>query len=409
MAAFALDIGHLMLVRNELRNAADAGALAGARQLYSGVTTTGIIINSGANAVASDAAAANGSDASPSEVPLVQRGHWCFGCTGADGTPGVFTANDSLSPYNFMNMSFDQLDADTNYVNAVKVVTARGPVTPAASFFAGIFDKSGFQLNEESVAWLGCEGSKIKVDQPIAICVESVLDKNGNYTCSRGRMINSSGSGYSSGTGAWSNLEQGDDACNGAANANEVKSLAGCDNGAISNIILNSGPMTTVNGQIESAFKNLYTCWKSTTDSNGDGKPDRPWTMTLPLIKCGNKPPGPCNDVIGAIKVEVIWMTDQQDPHFYEVPTSYSDPEPGGASFSCSASTEEDRKLCWASFLSTYKIVDENGIAFDDATAANAYDQKNIVFKPSCELTAGPGNSGGFCANVLAKIPLLVK
>src|SRR5512143_1242446 len=122
MAAFALDIGHLMLVRNELRNAADAGALAGARQLYTGVTATSIIINSGANAVAFDAAVANGSDASPAEVPLVQRGHWCFGCTGADGTPGVFTANDSLTPYNFNNLSFDQLDADPNYVNAVKVV-----------------------------------------------------------------------------------------------------------------------------------------------------------------------------------------------------------------------------------------------------------------------------------------------
>src|SRR5689334_19313300 len=32
--AFALDIGHAMVVRNELQNAADAGALAGARALY---------------------------------------------------------------------------------------------------------------------------------------------------------------------------------------------------------------------------------------------------------------------------------------------------------------------------------------------------------------------------------------
>ncbi len=34
-AALAIDIGHLMVVRNELRNASDAGTLAGARFLYS--------------------------------------------------------------------------------------------------------------------------------------------------------------------------------------------------------------------------------------------------------------------------------------------------------------------------------------------------------------------------------------
>ncbi len=407
MGAFALDVGHLMIVRNELRNAADAGALAGARKLYSGVTTTGIIVNSGANTVAFDAAAANGSDASPAEVSLVERGHWCFGCVGADGTPGVFTANDSLSPYNFMGLSFDSLDADPNYINAVRVVTDRSAI-PAASFFAGIFGFSGFQLSAESVAWLGFVGSNIKVDQPIAICIESILDKGGNLTCTRGRMVNSSGSGYDSGTGAWTNLEQGDGACNGAANANEVKTLTGCGNGAISDIVLHSGPMTTVNGQIESAFKKLYDCWKSTADSNGDGKPDRPWIMTLPLIKCDDKPPGPCNDVVGAIKVEVLWMTDQNDPHFNDVPTSYADPEPSGASFSCSATTEADRKICWASFLSTYGIVDENGVAFDDDTAANAYVQKNIFFKPSCTLAA-EGSSGGVPSNVVAKIPKLVK
>ena len=34
IAAFAIDIGYLCVARNELQNAADAGALAGARVLY---------------------------------------------------------------------------------------------------------------------------------------------------------------------------------------------------------------------------------------------------------------------------------------------------------------------------------------------------------------------------------------
>ena len=70
MTAFAIDIGHLMVVRNELRNAADAGALAGARKLYSSVTGTVLTINTGANAVAIDAAKANASDGSAVEVPV---------------------------------------------------------------------------------------------------------------------------------------------------------------------------------------------------------------------------------------------------------------------------------------------------------------------------------------------------
>ena len=46
--ALALDISSLFVVRNELQNAADAGALAATRFLYSADGTT---INAGANAV----------------------------------------------------------------------------------------------------------------------------------------------------------------------------------------------------------------------------------------------------------------------------------------------------------------------------------------------------------------------
>lgn len=409
MAAFAIDVGHLMIVRNELRNAADAGALGGARQLYTGVTATGIIVNTVANTVASDAAAANGSDNFPAEVPVVERGHWCFGCVGADGAPGVFTANDSTDPYSFVGLSFASLDVDPSYINAVRVVAGRGPATPAASFFARIFGYSGFDMSAESVAWRGCAGDNIKVDQPIAICLESLLDDNNQITCKRGRMINSSGSGYDSGTGAWTNLEQGDNACSGAASANEVKPLAGCSNGAISDILLHPGPMTTVNGQMQSAFQNLFDCWKSAADSNGDGIPDRPWTLTLPVIKCNGAPPGPCNDVVGAIKVQVLWMTNQNDPQFNNVPTSYADPEPSGASYSCSASDVAGRQLCWAGFLSTYGIVDDSGAPLSGDAATNAYQQKNIYFKPSCTLASNNGPPGGYCTNVLADIPKLVK
>ncbi|HEY6011320.1 MAG TPA: TadG family pilus assembly protein, partial [Nitrospirota bacterium] len=68
-----------------------------------------------------------------------------------------------------------------NYVNAVRVVAARDTI-PAASFFAGIFGYAGFSLNAESIAYVGCPGESFPVDQPLAICKESILGSDGNFT-----------------------------------------------------------------------------------------------------------------------------------------------------------------------------------------------------------------------------------
>src|SRR4030043_1763911 len=94
-AALAVDIFHIVVVRNELRNAADAGSLAGARFLYN---DNGTAINEGANQIAYNAAVANKSEKVPVEVNWssgntgdVERGHWSFATS-------TFTPNDSLLP-----------------------------------------------------------------------------------------------------------------------------------------------------------------------------------------------------------------------------------------------------------------------------------------------------------------------
>ena len=53
LVAFAIDINHLYVVRNELQNAADSGAIAGANELYNNLGTS---INIGANQIAYDTA-----------------------------------------------------------------------------------------------------------------------------------------------------------------------------------------------------------------------------------------------------------------------------------------------------------------------------------------------------------------
>ncbi len=421
IAALAIDIGHLMLVRNELRNAADAGALAGARMLYAAMTpgSTDLTVNAGANTVAYNAATANASDNSPVEVLAgnIERGHWCFACSGSDGEQGTFTPNDSLAPYNFVGLSPSPaaLDADPNYINAVRVVASRGPGLPAASFFARIFGFESFSLNAEAVAWVGFAGSNIHVDQPIAICQENIFAGNGALNCTAGRMINSSGSE----TGAWTNLEQGENACNGAASASEIRPLveAGCSSGEIPGITVHAGePMTTVNGEVQSGFNSLYSCWMSNSslDFNGDGKPDQSWSVTLPLIECSGNPPGPCNKVVGAVNVDVFWIINNNDPDFKDIPTQYDvDRDTPGMEYSCPevslyAQESAARKLCWLNFLNAFGVKDASGNALTMDTAANLHVQKSIYFKPSCSL-ASEGSSGGAPANVVAKIPKLVR
>ena len=243
-AALAIDIGHICVVRNELRNAADAGALAGARVLYN---DSGTAVNPGANQEAFNFATANNSEGVVVEVNWaggntgdVQRGHWSF-------ATDIFTPNDSLAAVDLWNVSDGDLDANLNFINAVRVV-ARREGTPAASFFARIFGHTGFQLNAEAVAYIGFAGTltPYDVDQPIAICQDSILI-NDEYSCNIGRMINSGQNETNNETGGWTSFSQ-DDACTGGTNAQEVRDLV-CGSGNPESIQL-GGDMATSGGEI---------------------------------------------------------------------------------------------------------------------------------------------------------------
>ena len=66
-AALALDLSHIFVAQNELQNAADAGALAGARFLYN---NDGTAVNASANQIARDAARGNNAENISVEVNL---------------------------------------------------------------------------------------------------------------------------------------------------------------------------------------------------------------------------------------------------------------------------------------------------------------------------------------------------
>ena len=146
--ALAVDISSLLMVRNELQNAADAGALASARRLY---IASGAAVNPGANAVGVAAAQANTAQNIAVELTGdpsansgdVQRGHWKW-------SDQSFTANASLLATTLSEVTNAELDADVDFINAVRV-RVRRQTAPARSFLSQLIGFDNFQMQAEAI------------------------------------------------------------------------------------------------------------------------------------------------------------------------------------------------------------------------------------------------------------------
>ena len=394
--ALAVDIGHLCVAHNELQNAADAGALAGARFLYN---DDGTAVNPGANQIAYDAATANMSERASVEVGFnaadengddVQRGHWSFAY-------GNFTANDSTAPTELWNVSDADLDNDPDFINAVRV-TARRQAMPIASFLARIFGHESFEGAADAVAYIGFAGILLTedVDQPIAICMDSILDDSGEYTCTVGRMINSGQDNATNETGGWTSFNQ-DDPCTGGTNAQEVKSLV-CADGNPGTIFLGEN-IATNGGEIQSAFNKLINCWGNATDTDNDTIPDELWPLTLPVVDCGDQNNvGTCQELVGAVEINIVWITGAaEDPDYNDAPTHMDGWE---CPLDCNC-PDCNGTCCWNDFVEYFKLKNADG-------SPAPYVKKSIYFLPDCNPHEPAGVSGGENFGILARIPVLV-
>ena len=392
--ALAVDISHLYVARNELQNAADAGALAGARVLYN---DDGTAVNTGANQEACDTATANKSEGTAVEVNWsggndgdVQRGHWSFGLAGlARG----FYPNASTTPVDLWNVSTAELDADPDFINAVRVVTRRTTQgTPVASFFARIFGHENFELSAEAVGYIGFAGTLLAhdVDQPIAICSHSILDIDGEYNCNIGRMINSGVDAETNETGGWTSFDQTDDPCSGGTNAAEIKTLV-CSDGNPETLMLGE-PVETNGGELQVTFDALRACWISETEQR-----TQLWTLTLPVIDCGEENNvGTCEKIVGAVVLNIVWITGAgADPGYNDAPTQMDD-------WLSKEEDVDDGEARWNDFVSHFNLVNADG------TPA-PYAKKSIYFLPDCTPHPPKGISGGENFGILAKIPVLVQ
>ena len=414
--AFAIDIGYTYVARNQVQNAADAGALAGARFL---LNTDGTINGPGANQIAYNAAIANTSTGNPVTVtwntstngPEVQRGHWSFATS-------LFTPNaNTTQTTNIFTPGWDP-DLDANFINAVQVIAHN---TQIPSFFGRIFGWTNYQREAKAVAYIGFaeKFGPGDFDQPIAICSRSIGDTNNNgkidggetLTCNIGRMLNSSGNPLTSNTGGWTNFTQ---PC-GTANPPSVTPFI-CSGTSPS---VGSGSIGTTGGVDQGILTAMRNCWLSQTSLDqllSDGIPDQPWEMTLPVILCPDNNVGNCSQLLGAINLSVVWISDggfsttnppdSAVPYAMYNPTlvdAFGNPDPNGSPKGLWTRTSGNTLLQdWSSFANWFNLTNQDG---SDAPL----DNKSIYFMPACNWADPIGTTGGDnFFGVMAEIPVLV-
>jgi hypothetical protein len=425
LVALSIDVSHLVVARNELQNAADAGALAGAAELYA---DDGSSVNINANQVGHDAATANFSEQFPVEVNWttgnegdVQRGHWSFGL---GSLQRGFTPNDSTSPVALWGVSTVELDENPDFINAVRVRTRREN-TPIASWFARIFGYESFDGFAEAVAYIGFAGTltKATANAPIAICRQSIekCDEedppNCWYDCSEGRFINDAAGKEDEETGLWTNMTQNIDGsvdppadlCSSGTNASEVKPLIDCNAmaegvGVDHSTLYYAMSLEVNNGQIDSAFNAFYNCWKGWEEDPGYV------VLTLPVVDCQDDPTT-CAPLYGAVTVTVIHVTQQ--PNYKDLPAGKKSDSSSDdyyiqkgwdkeAAVSFCADKENPDECVWREFANNYNLKDEYG-------EPAPYHAKSIYFLKHCGPHPGMGVTGGPNFGSLAKIPVLVR
>jgi hypothetical protein len=406
----AIDMNNLYLSRSQLLSAADAGALEGARLLYNpdGSINVGQIGTSAIDG-ASAAAQANFSQGDAVEVVSVNRGHWQFmtNLVDANGIErgGLFTANGTTTPANLIDAegnyrSFQDLNQDLDEINAVEVVAAR-QLTPIQAFFGPILGFADYQMQARAVAYVGFSGTILpgEMDAPISICEHRLRDESGNWSCSVGRFISSSDNDEQ--TAGWTDFEQ-PEVCGGGANASSIRDAFSCGKKLNPKMLLGK-EMNVIGGEVQTVFDAVYNCWRARADTDNDGEPDSPWSMTLPIIECNDSNPGPCNRLIGAVSMDILWMVRSVNVNLIDdvaprVMNGWSSDDPDG-------------KVRWNSFVDAFDIraAPGSGLAYwADPPGDNGYRSNTIYFSPSCEPQTPVGGSGGANFGIRAEIPVLV-
>ena len=165
---------------------------------------------------------------------------------------------------------------------------------------------------------------------------------------------------------------------------------------------------------MDTVYRNFWQCWVDSAGVNGQ-MPAVPWPLSVPVIDCTQQT---CNQMVGVVDVNVLWITDQNDPHYNNVPvqmargTSSNSPVWTCPSY-CSSPTylasnnfKYQGQCCWYDQQNGFDTY--FNLQNPDGTPAT-YQNDSIYIKPDCSRHDPKGETGGGPFGVTAGIPVLVK
>jgi hypothetical protein len=188
---------------------------------------------------------------------------------------------------------------------------------------------------------------------PMAICRDALYYN----TCTTWQPTNTG----KNMTGVWTDFNQ-ERPCQGGASLLSILELI--DGGSNPFPLDFYEPIAISRGGTLNAFMKLVQVWQEET------KKTEPWNTTLLVMDCLKSGTATCERAIGAVNVDIIWITDvAADPNYENVPTqmlSWWDDNPDG-------------QIRWASFVNHFGLMNVDG------TPAT-YKPKTVYFLPSCGL-----------------------
>lgn len=336
IGAFAVDLNNVMVSKVVLQNAADAGALEGTRLLYCddpmqlNKSGCGVGITPALDAgeyVASRNLEENQIDLDAVEIQA-ELGHWQF--TSADVLDGIVRGGIFV-PHDFDTAvaqplvddygqfrTFQDLNADPDEINAVRLIVRRTDMAAYNIFLNAIYDQD-FVIQGSAVAYLGFAGRIVHdtVNTPVALCHAQLPD------CGYGSFISP---GTASGSGIWSNLTANVTQCV-SANANTIVSLidSRCRQGGMNPEDLELGSrLGIITGAVATASHKLRDCWMDdgTLPIDSPGVvPTTAWRVMVPVLNCAAS--GQCKPLIGTMLADIIWYAnDNQECRLANLPQS---------------------------------------------------------------------------------------
>jgi Flp pilus assembly protein TadG len=284
MTALALDVGHALVARNQLQNASDAAALAGARALgviYEGMSgsLTGYTLTSGEVTNIVNAASVAGADNQAAGVTVT-----------------VNAADISVGIWNSATRTF----APTTVLpRAVRVTTRRDGTAngPISTFLASIIGATSVsvtavataQLNPVSVMGPG------DMDAPFGI---SEFFFNSGFGCGDTIQFSPSVPGNPQTCAGWQAFDISPPSAN---NMNGI--VNGLINGTYTPPSASAG-LTTLNftnGNMASVWANLVTLWQIRTQSG-------PWVAQLPVYAGSDCSPSGAQSIVGFTTVTINYV-----------------------------------------------------------------------------------------------------